>query len=233
MEEKARILVVEDDERIRQMLRLFLEREGFFVAEAENGVEALAKVREENFDLLILDIMMPEMDGWETCRRVKEIKDIPIIMLTARGEEMDRILGFELGADDYVVKPFSPVELVLRVKALLRRVRPRNGEKRDGVLTFPHLTIDPQARRVKAGEKEIHLTPMEFDLLYFLATNEGRVFTREQLLDKVWGYDYYGELRTVDTHIKRLREKLGKGSPQAAEYLITVWGVGYKFGVEK
>ena len=171
--------------------------------------------------------MLPVVDGWTVCKEIRKNSDVPIIMLTARGEEFDKVLGFELGADDYVVKPFSPRELTARTKALLRRF----GQKKDEseVLEFPGLLIDPASRTVKVEDNDVYLTPKEFDLLYYLARNQGRVFTREKLLEEVWGYDFFGSLRTVDTHIKQLREKLGRS--KAASFINTVWGVGYKFEV--
>ncbi|MGI6604996.1 MAG: response regulator transcription factor [Firmicutes bacterium] len=229
MAECVKILVVEDEARMRDLLRLYLEREGYWVVEADNGKKALEKVAREEFALIILDVMLPGMDGLKVCQEIRRTHAVPIIMLTARGEEIDRITGFELGADDYVVKPFSPRELVMRVKALLRRSCPQPAGR--DVLTFPGLSIDHPARRVEAAGHEVSLTPKEYDLLYFLASQAGRVFTREQLLEKVWGYDFYGDQRTVDTHIKNLREKL-KRAGRGAEHLVTVWGVGYKFEVK-
>jgi len=225
---EPKILVVDDEKRIVDLVRLYLEKEGFRVDEAFDGQTALKKIEENDYNLLILDLMLPEVDGWTICRNVRKNSDVPIIMLTARGEEFDKILGFELGADDYIVKPFSPRELVARVKALLRRLSPK--EDKD-VLDFPGIYIDPSSRLVKVDEREVTLTPKEFDLLYFLAKNKDKVFTREKLLEEVWGYDFYGSLRTVDTHIKQLREKLGRS--KAASYIVTVWGVGYKFEVVK
>ncbi|MGB9825531.1 MAG: response regulator transcription factor [Desulfofundulus sp.] len=230
MAQRTKILVVEDEARMRDLLRLYLEREGFSVVEAVDGRQALEKIGREEFALVILDVMLPELDGWTVCRETRRTKDVPIIMLTARGEEIDRLTGFELGADDYVVKPFSPRELVMRIKALLRRVSPQSAESKE-ILTFPGLTINHPARRVEVAGQQVALTPKEYDLLYFLASQAGRVFTREQLLERVWGYDFYGDLRTVDTHIKNLREKLKKAG-HGAEYLVTVWGVGYKFEVK-
>ncbi|MDA8441434.1 MAG: response regulator transcription factor [Peptococcaceae bacterium] len=220
---QTKILVVDDESQIRAVVRLYLENEGFLVEEGADGKEALAKLKEAKFDLLILDLMMPEMDGWQVCRQVRAESNIPIIMLTARGEEFDRVLGFELGTDDYLVKPFSTRELVARVKALLKRsgMPGQTGES----LTFPGLSIDKAARVVAIEQGEVSLTPKEFDLLYFLAKNPGRVFSREQLMETVWGYDFYGDLRTVDTHIKKIREKV----KVERNYIATVWGVGYKF----
>ncbi|AFM42501.1 response regulator with CheY-like receiver domain and winged-helix DNA-binding domain [Desulfosporosinus acidiphilus SJ4] len=220
------ILIVDDEERIRSLVRLYLEREGFAVEEAEDGSVALAKFKAGRFSLLIVDLMMPEIDGWRVCREIRESSGIPIIMLTARGEEFDRVLGLELGADDYLVKPFSTKELVARVKALLRRSSGQLHTVSSEISVGP-LSIDKEKHRVTIGDEAINLTPLEFDLLYFLAKNRGRVFSREQLMETVWGYDFYGDARTVDTHVKKLREKLA--NPSIKKMLVTVWGVGYKF----
>lgn len=225
-----KILVVDDEKRIVDLVKIYLEKEGFSVDEAFDGQQALDMVSRSSYDLIILDLMIPIVDGWTACRQIRQKYDTPIIMLTARGEEFDKVLGFELGADDYVVKPFSPRELTARVKALLRRITAKENSESE-MLTFPDLVIDPVSRVVKVDEKEVALTPKEFDLLYFLAKNKGKVFNREKLLKEVWGYDFYGSLRTVDTHIKQLREKLGRS--KAASYISTIWGIGYKFEVEK
>jgi two-component system response regulator ResD len=224
-----KILVVDDEKRMVELVRLYLEKEGYSVDEAYDGQQALDMLSRSKYNLVILDIMLPVVDGWTVCRQIREKSDIPVILLTARGEEFDKVLGFELGADDYVVKPFSPRELTARVKALLRRLGPR--EKTDETLSFPDLIIVPASRTVKVEGREVDLTPKEFDLLYFLAKNKDKVFTREKLLEEVWGYDFFGSLRTVDTHVKQLREKLGRS--KAASYISTVWGVGYKFEVIK
>ncbi|MFO7263671.1 MAG: DNA-binding response regulator [Bacillaceae bacterium G1] len=229
-----KILVVDDEERIRNLLRLYLEREGYEIDEADEGETALNKAMEKNYQLIILDLMLPKMDGIEVCRKLREKKATPVIMLTARGEESSRIQGFEVGADDYVPKPFSPRELVYRVKAVLRRSSANqylDAEKTKNVLIYPHLTIDHDAHKVTVDGKEVYLTPKEYDLLYYLALSPDKVFTREQLLKDVWNYEYFGDLRTVDTHIKRLREKLSSASKEAAEMIKTVWGVGYKLEV--
>lgn len=229
-----KILVVDDEERIRNLLRLYLEREGYEIDEADEGETALNKAMEKNYQLIILDLMLPKMDGIEVCRKLREKKATPVIMLTARGEESSRIQGFEVGADDYVPKPFSPRELVYRVKAVLRRssaTQYLDAEKTKNVLIYPHLTIDHDAHKVTVDGKEVYLTPKEYDLLYYLALSPDKVFTREQLLKDVWNYEYFGDLRTVDTHIKRLREKLSSASKEAAEMIKTVWGVGYKLEV--
>ncbi len=221
------ILVVDDEEKIRGLVRMYLEREGYKVEEAENGRVALDKFKTGSYSLLIVDLMMPEIDGWRVCREVRESSMIPIIMLTARGDEFDRVLGFELGADDYLVKPFSTKELVARVKALLRRSGGQVAKSNE--LIYGTLRIDKEKHLVIFNEETIVLTPREFELLYFLAKNPGRVFSREQLMETVWGYDFYGDARTVDTHIKKLREKLDQS---VRGMVATVWGVGYKFDPE-
>ncbi|MRG86445.1 response regulator transcription factor [Salinibacillus xinjiangensis] len=235
MEENAKILVVDDEERIRRLLKMYLVRENFNIEEAEDGYEALEKATEEDYDLILLDLMMPGMDGEEVCAKLREKKTTPVIMLTAKGEEANRVQGFEVGADDYIVKPFSPREVVLRVKALLRRSSTtplvQTQTKTSDVLVFPHLTIEKEAHRVTANEKEVNLTPKEYELLFFLAKSPDKVFAREDLLKEVWNYEFFGDLRTVDTHVKRLREKLNKVSKDAAKMIVTVWGVGYKFEV--
>ncbi|GGI95496.1 DNA-binding response regulator [Alicyclobacillus cellulosilyticus] len=232
MDHPPRVLVVDDEERIRRLVRMYLERNGFAVDEAEDGPTALEMARRGGYAVIILDIMLPGMDGRAVCVQIRQHSQVPIIMLTAAGDEVSRIQGFELGADDYVVKPFSPRELVMRVKALLKRA----GDGADWsalrqVLTFPDLHIDVDARRVEVCGKEVNLTPKEFDLLVYMAQRPARVFTREELLRDVWNYQFYGDQRTVDTHVKRLREKLGQHSEQVSRYIATVWGVGYKFEV--
>ncbi|WLR49621.1 response regulator transcription factor [Bacillus tianshenii] len=235
MDNHVRILVVDDEERIRRLLKMYLEREDYAIDEADNGEEALNKAFDNDYDLILLDLMMPGMDGLEVCKRLRERKATPVMMLTAKGEEANRVQGFEVGTDDYIVKPFSPREVVLRVKALLRRSSPTKFLQTDtttkDVVVFPHLTIDNDAHRVTADGKEVSLTPKEYELLYFLAKAPDKVFDREQLLKEVWQYEFFGDLRTVDTHVKRLREKLNKVSSQAAKMIVTVWGVGYKFEV--
>ncbi|WP_141993589.1 response regulator transcription factor [Bacillus sp. B4EP4a] len=230
-----KILVVDDEERIRRLLKMYLEREDYIIDEAENGDMALTKAIENDYDLILLDIMMPGKDGIEVCRELREKKTTPIIMLTAKGEEVNRVQGFEVGTDDYIVKPFSPREVVLRVKALLRRSSSTSYMQTEttakDVIVFSHLTIDNDAHRVLADNKEVSLTPKEYELLYFLAKSPDKVFDREQLLKEVWHYEFFGDLRTVDTHVKRLREKLNRISENAAKMIVTVWGVGYKFEV--
>ncbi|ASS96351.1 response regulator [Peribacillus simplex] len=230
-----KILVVDDEERIRRLLKMYLEREEYIIDEAENGDMALTKALENDYDLILLDIMMPGKDGIEVCRELREKKTTPIIMLTAKGEEVNRVQGFEVGTDDYIVKPFSPREVVLRVKALLRRSSSTSYMQTEttakDVIVFSHLTIDNDAHRVLADDKEVSLTPKEYELLYFLAKSPDKVYDREQLLKEVWHYEFFGDLRTVDTHVKRLREKLNRISENAAKMIVTVWGVGYKFEV--
>ena len=223
------MLVVEDEGNMRELLRLYFEKENFIMDEAVNGKEALEIFDKNTYDLIILDVMLPELDGWTVCRKIRQTSKIPIIMVTARGEEFDRLFGFELGVDDYIVKPFSPRELIARIKALLRRVKQKPQKEQREILTLKEITIDLKSREVYLDNKRINLTPKEYDLLLFLIHHSNTVFTREQLLQKVWGYEYFGDLRTVDTHIRRLREKLGKYH----DYIATVWGVGYKLEVEE
>lgn len=231
--EAARVLVVDDEVKIRELLRTYLEREGFQVGEAGSGEDAINEFSLNKFDIVILDLMMPGMDGWEVCREIRKISFVPIIMLTARGEEIDRVLGLEMGADDYVVKPFSPREMVARVKAILRRNdgQGRQNQDANSEIVLGRLVIRPEKREVKAADKVVQLTPKEYQLLYIMASSPGKVFTREHLLEKIWGYDFYGEARTVDTHVTRLREKLAKSDTEN-NYIATVWGVGYKIEVK-
>ncbi|HYE81159.1 MAG TPA: response regulator transcription factor [Clostridia bacterium] len=222
-----RILLIEDEGRIREMVREYLENEGFVITEAVDGADGLDKFRSSAFDMLILDVMLPKVDGWSVCREVSRSSAVPVIMLTARGEEYDRLFGFELGVDDYIVKPFSPKELVARIRAVLRR---SSGHEKSAAVDFfkyEELNININARKVTIAGKNIDMTPKEFELLSFFVRNRDRVFTREQLLDKVWGYEFGGDYRTVDTHVKMLRESLGK----YRSLLVTVWGVGYKFEI--
>ncbi len=224
-----RILLVEDEDRIREMVKEYLQNEGFVVTEAMDGADALDKFKELEFDMLVLDVMLPKVDGWSICREVRKTSEIPVLMLTARGEEYDRLFGFELGADDYIVKPFSPKELVARMKAVLRRSRNSTGGAYSAAL-FEHkgLSVNIVSRKVTVDGRSIEMTPKEFDLFSFFIKNRDRVFTREQLLNQVWGYEFGGDYRTVDTHVKMLRESLGK----YRDLLVTVWGVGYRFEAE-
>lgn len=228
-----KVLVVDDEVKIRELVRAYLQKEGFEVAEAAGGLEALEKLKAQAFHAVVLDLMMPGMGGLELCREIRKDSDVPIIMLTARGEEIDRVLGLELGADDYMVKPFSPRELVARIKAVLRRVKKAgNGPGAPSMIEAGGLQINESAREATIDGQALALTPKEFDLLLNLARHPGRVFSREQLLQQVWGYDYFGEGRTVDTHITRLREKLSRIRPEQ-QYIATVWGIGYKFEVKQ
>ena len=224
----SKILIVDDESNIVELIRLYLEKEGFFTVSAKNGTEALAKFRSENPDLILLDIMIPEPDGWQVCREIRRSSNVPIIMLTAKSETFDKVLGLELGADDYLTKPFEAKELVARVKAVLRRTETKEGEQKK-VITFENLSINIDNYELEINGKLVDVPPKELELLYFLASNPNRVYTREQLLEEVWGFDYFGDSRTVDVHIKRLREKLE--SVEGNWHLKTVWGVGYKFEV--
>lgn len=219
-----KILIVEDEANIRELLRLYLEREGYTVLEAENGVEGIKKWKSDKPDMLLLDVMMPVMDGWAVCREIRAESDVPIIMLTAKGETADRVSGLEMGADDYIVKPLEMPEVIARVRAVFRRMAPNDAPEK---LSFDNLVIDKQAYDLVIKGKRVDAPPKEIELLYFLASSPNRVFTRAQLLDDVWGFDYFGDTRTVDVHVKRLREKL-EGVSDKWE-LKTVWGVGYKF----
>ncbi|MGN1031315.1 MAG: response regulator transcription factor [Butyricicoccaceae bacterium] len=218
-----RILIVEDDANIRELLRLYLEREGYEIFEAENGAVGLEQWKRCKPDMLLLDVMMPVMDGWEVCKKIREESEVPIIILTAKGETFDKVNGLEMGADDYIVKPLEMREVVARVRAVFRRL----GPEETGKISFDKLTIDKQAYDLIIDGKRVDAPPKEIELLYFLAQSPNRVFTRAQLLDDVWGFDYFGDTRTVDVHVKRLREKL-EGVSDKWE-LKTVWGVGYKF----
>ena len=219
-----KILIVEDEANIRELLRLYLEREGYTVLEAENGVEGIKKWKSDKPDMLLLDVMMPVMDGWAVCREIRAESDVPIIMLTSKGETADRVSGLEMGADDYIVKPLEMPEVIARVRAVFRRMAPDDAPEK---LSFDNLVIDKQAYDLVIKGKRVDAPPKEIELLYFLASSPNRVFTRAQLLDDVWGFDYFGDTRTVDVHVKRLREKL-EGVSDKWE-LKTVWGVGYKF----
>lgn len=224
-----RVLVVDDEPQILDVVSKYLARDGFQIATARDGEAALTAFASNKPDLVVLDLMLPKMDGLEVFKRLRAVSAVPVIMLTAKGEETDRIVGLELGADDYITKPFSPREVAARVKAVLRRATTgtmlETGER---TLVRGELRIDPRARSVTVGEKNIEVTTKEFDLLWFLASHPGQVFTRTQLLDHVWGYEFYGDSSTVTVHIRRLREKI-ENDPANPQYLSTVWGVGYKF----
>lgn len=221
---KYRVLVVDDESDMRQLVGMYLDNFGYEWGEAENGKEALKKLETDHYDLVVLDIMMPEMDGLSVCKEIRKTSDVPIIFLTAKGEEWNRVNGLRMGADDYIVKPFSPGELVARMEAVLRRYTKQEQQEE---IQFGPILINEKSRRIEAGGEPISLTVKEFDLLYFLCQHTGQVFSREQLLEKVWGYDYAGSTRTVDTHVKTMRLKLG----ESGNYIQTVWGVGYKFEV--
>jgi len=264
----GRVLVVDDEDNIRELLRLYLAKEGFTVALAADGDEALQAFDAGRFDLVILDIMLPGADGWQVCRRIREASRVPIIMLSAKGERYDRILGLELGADDYIVKPFDPYELLARVRAVLRRCPPAAAPGAGATAATPAgvaasaasaastaanrvlcgaLIVDRDEYRATLGGRELELTPRELELLYHLVNHPNRTFSRDQLLESVWGYDYAGETRTVDAHVKRLRQKLGGGGAGGAGAgsaggagaggagwgIATVWGVGYRFEVKR
>jgi DNA-binding response OmpR family regulator len=224
----TRVLVVDDERVVTEVVGRYLQREGFEVSLASNGAEALQMAQEWSPDLIVLDLMLPAIDGLEVCRRLRHDSSVPIIMLTACGEETDRVLGLELGADDYIVKPFSPRELVARIKSVLRRTSAGPVQAPGGALRFGALCVNPQAREVTLQGNEVRLTAKEFDLMWFLVSHPGQVFTREQLMNQVWDYTYAGDSSTVTVHIRRLREKV-EADPMKPRYIKTVWGVGYKF----
>ncbi len=225
-----RVLVVDDDRNICELIRLYLEKEGYQVTLAHDGQAALEQFKEHTPSVVLLDIMLPKMDGFQVCREIRRISNIPIIMLTAKGETFDKVLGLELGADDYMVKPFENKELVARIKAVLRRYDPKDDADKEVV--YQNLVINLSNYELKISGNAIDIPPKELELLYFLATNPNKVFTREQLLEMVWGFDYFGDSRTVDVHVKRLREKLELAGENQTWQLKTVWGVGYKFEVK-
>lgn len=225
----SKVLVVDDDINIVKLIKLYLEKEDYEVVTANNGREALEIYNREDPSIIVLDIMMPELDGNSVCREIRKTSNVPIIMLTAKGETFDKVLSLELGADDYIVKPFDPKELTARIKAILRRSETKNTTSDDKIVKFDKLEVNLVNYELKIDGRVLEIPPKELELLYFLASNPNRVFTREQLLEEVWGFDYFGDSRTVDVHIKRLREKL-EGT-EANWQLKTVWGVGYKFEV--
>ena len=223
--DKIKILVVDDESRMRKLVRDFLEREGFLVLEADDGIQAM-EIFYENKDIamLILDVMMPKMDGWQVCREVRQTSKVPIIMLTAKSDEQDELQGFELGVDEYISKPFSPKILVARVDALLRRTNKLDTSE---VVEAGNILIDKAAHQVKANGENIDLSFKEFELLVYFVENKGIALSREKILNNVWNYDYFGDARTIDTHVKKLRSKLG----DCGEYIKTIWGMGYKFEI--
>lgn len=227
--EKKQILIVDDEPGIRDLIKEYLVLEEYEVLEAIDGVDGLNKFKNNEVSLVILDVMLPKIDGWKVCREIRTSSSVPIIMLTARGEEYDKLFGFELGVDDYMVKPFSPKELLARIRAIFNRssILMKEPEKPNRI-QMSEILIDFDARSVYQGDKLLSLTPKEYDLLYFFVNNQGKVFSREQLLNQVWGYEFLGDVRTVDTHVKMLRETLG----DYRKWITTAWGIGYKFQSE-
>jgi len=223
-----RILVVDDEQIVTEVVERYLRREGYDVKVAHDGVQALETAGEWNPNLVVLDLMLPEIDGLDVCLQLRKNSSVPIIMLTAKGEETDRIVGLELGADDYIVKPFSPREVVARVKSVLRRTADSGAQETDGLLHFDGLDIDAKSREITVSGRHVSLTSREFDLLYFLASHPGQVFTREQLMNQVWDYSYNAEYGTITVHIRRLRAKI-EADPLKPRFIKTLWGVGYKF----
>lgn len=230
---KNKVLIVDDEANICELIRLYVEKEGYNAIIATDGAKAVEKFMQEKPDMVLLDIMLPVKDGWQVCREIRAVSDTPIIMLTAKGETFDKVLGLELGADDYIVKPFEPKELVARMKAVLRRTEARMApqEESGDELVFDGLKIGRETYEIYLDGKKIVMPPKEFELLYFLAKNKNKVYTRDQLLDEIWGYEFFGDSRTVDVHIKRIREKIE--SEGKNWQLKTVWGVGYKFEVSE
>jgi len=219
------VLVVEDEAAIASFVSLYLKNAGYGVRTASTGTEALSAAANDSPSLIVLDLMLPDIDGIEVCKRIRQRSDVPILMLTARDEDVDKIIGLEVGADDYLTKPFNPRELVARVKSVLRRSAPARQDPENAIIKHGDLTVDSGRREVRVGEEEIQLAPKEFDLLWELLDHRGLVLTRDQLLERVWGYTFAGDTRTVDVHVRQLRRKLGDASP-----IVTVWGVGYKVG---
>lgn len=220
-----KILIVDDEANIREVIREYSEFKGFNVTEAVDGMDAVEKVKNNDFDIIILDIMMPRLDGFSACKEIKKIKQIPIIMLSARGEEYDKLFGFELGIDDYVVKPFSPKELMARVDAVLLRYNSNRSEQSTNKYQFDGLTVDIEGRNVYVDGKRVDMTPKEYDLLFYFIKNKNIALTREKLLSAIWGYDFFGDDRTIDTHIKMLRSSIG----EYRKFIVTLRGMGYKF----
>lgn len=222
----CKILIVDDEQNIRRVVREYAEFEGYSVEEAENGMQAVEICRQKDFDIIIMDVMMPRLDGYSACKEIKKTKNIPVIMLSARGEEYDKLFGFEIGIDDYVVKPFSPKELMARVKVVLKRNNHDSNVSKNEKLVFGGLEIDIPGREVYVDGKKASMTPKEYDLLFYLAKNNNIALSRDKLLEEVWGYDFFGDDRTVDTHIKMLRGSLGE---KYRKYIVTLRGMGYKF----
>ena len=229
---KQKVLVVDDDEKICELIRLYLDKEGYDVVVAGDGISAVEVFKEFLPDIVILDIMLPGIDGWQVCKEIRQINNVPIIMLSAKGETFDKVFGLELGADDYIVKPFKPKELIARVKAVLRR----SGKvEKDAIeeVVYPNLILNKTTYTVKVDGKEVQMPPKELELLFILVSNPKKVYTREQLLEYIWGYNLPLDSRTVDVHIKRLREKIDDGSPNHPWSIKTVWGIGYKFDIQE
>lgn len=227
--QNSKVLIVDDDVNIAELIRLCLEKEGYSTIVANDGMKAIERFKADAPNLVLLDIMMPKVDGWQVCREIRRVSNIPIIMLTAKGDTFDKVLGLELGADDYMVKPFESKELIARIKAVMRRYESKSSDISQEVV-FPNLIINLSNYELKIEGQSVDVPPKELELLYFLCSNPNRVYTREQLLEEVWGFDYFGDSRTVDVHVKRLREKL-EGHEKNWQ-LKTVWGVGYKFEVK-
>ena len=222
-----KILVVDDEPKIREVIREYAEFSGYEVVEAEDGMSAIGLCKLNDYDLIIMDVMMPKLDGFSACKEIKKIKDVPVIMLSARGEEYDKLFGFELGVDDYIVKPFSPKELMARINAVLSRLKSASHSNQT-TLKFDGLEINIPARTVSVDGKKVELTPKEYDLLFYLVENKNIALSRDKLLSDIWGYDFFGDDRTIDTHIKNLRNSLGP----YRDYIVTLRGVGYKFEYE-
>ena len=224
-----KVLIADDNKQIVSILSEYCKKNNFTVSAVFDGEAALKKIEENKFDIILLDVMMPKKDGFDVCRETRKFSNVPIIMITARGEDYEKIMGLEIGADDYIVKPFSPGEIIARINAILRRIMPKNDES-EKIFTFDNLEIDLNNFTVKVNDEIIPLTKKEIEILWTLATNQNKVFTRENLLDLIWGFDYFGESRTVDTHIKRLRAKLDNYEHKKWN-IKTIWGVGYKFDI--
>ena len=224
-----KVLIADDNKQIVSILSEYCKKNNFTVSTIFDGETALKEIEENEFDIILLDVMMPKKDGFDVCREVRTFSNVPIIMITARGEDYEKIMGLEIGADDYIVKPFSPGEIIARINAILRRITPKNDESTK-IFSFDNLEIDLNNFTVKINDEIISLTKKEIEILWTLATNQNKVFTRENLLDLIWGFDYFGESRTVDTHIKRLRAKLDNYKHEKWN-IKTIWGVGYKFDI--